>query len=232
MASVKYGGGIVQISGSIAGNTHARNRYGNYIRAKTKPINPNTALQQQIRAAMAELTLRWSATVTAAQRTAWNLYGSSVAMKNRLGEVVFLSGFNHYIRSNMINVQATIAIIDAGPTVFELPEQDPAFAITCTEAGQTISTAFDNSMDWADETDARMFIYQGQPQNAQRNFFDGPWRFHSTITGINGAPPASPNVQPVDFAVAEGQHIWCYARIMRIDGRISEPFRADTFCLA
>ncbi|GAI58374.1 unnamed protein product, partial [marine sediment metagenome] len=39
MALVKYGGGITQMSGSIAGNTFARNRYGNYVRSRTKPIN-------------------------------------------------------------------------------------------------------------------------------------------------------------------------------------------------
>ena len=82
MALVKYGGGVVQMSGSIGGDTHARNRYGNYIRARTKPINPNTDLQVAIRAAMAFLADRWSQTVTSAQRTAWNLYGASVAMKN------------------------------------------------------------------------------------------------------------------------------------------------------
>ncbi|GAH13494.1 unnamed protein product, partial [marine sediment metagenome] len=50
MSLVKYGGGIVQMSGSIAGNTFARNRYGNYVRARTKPINPNSDRQVVVRA--------------------------------------------------------------------------------------------------------------------------------------------------------------------------------------
>lgn len=227
MALVKFGGGVVQMSGSIAGDTFARNRYGNYCRARTKPTNPNTALQQTVRAAVAVLTARWSQTLTAVQRTAWNLYADSVNMKNRLGEVVHLSGFNHYIRSNTVRLRVGAPIVDAGPTVFELPAQDPAFVVTASEAAQQITFAYDATMAWADEDDAYILFEQGQPQNAQRNFFAGPWRHCGQVEGVNGAPPASPKIAAGVFAVAEGQRMWAYARISRVDGRLSEPFRSD-----
>jgi len=227
MALVKYGGGIVQMSGSIAGDTHARNRYGNYIRARTKPTNPNTARQVQVRATLAFLVERWAETLTADQRTAWNLYASSVSMKNKLGETIHLSGFNHYIRSNSTRADISLGIIDAGPVNFTLPEADPTFAVTGTEAAQTLSVAYDDAMDWADETGAWLLLFQGQPQNTQRNFFGGPWRLLTVVEGVNGAPPADPKVADVIFAIAEGQRQWIYARIARADGRLSEPFRAD-----
>lgn len=232
MALIKFGGGVVQMSGSIAGNTFARNRYGNYCRSRTKPTNPNTGKQQTIRSAMAFLTARWAQTLTAAQRTAWNLYGSNVNMLNKLGETIQLSGFNHYIRSNMIRKQCALAIIDAGPVIFEVPAADPTYAITCSEATQQISTTFDNGMDWADEDGAFMVGYQGTPQNSQRNFFAGPWNAFMVIAGANGAPPASPSAQACAFAVSEGQHMWCYSRILRVDGRVSLPFRADILVAA
>lgn len=232
MALVKYAGGIGQMSGRIAGNVFSHNKGGNYVRVGTIPTNPRTARQTVIRAAMAFLTDRWANTLTAGQRTAWNLYASNVTVLNRLGESINLSGFNHYIRSNIIRKQVALAIIDDGPVVFEIPAQDPTYAITATEAGQTISTTFDNGMDWADEDGAFMIGYQGIPQNPQRNFFNGPWQAFMVISGVNGAPPASPAVQAVSYAVAELQHQWCYARILRADGRLSEPFRDDTFCAA
>lgn len=232
MALVKYGGGIIQMSGSIAGTTHARNRYGNYVRARTKPVNPNTNLQDVVRSAVAFLADRWANTLTNVQRIAWNLYASSVAMQNKLGETIHLSGFNHYIRSNMIRKQTTQAIIDDGPVVFELPAQDPTLAITATEAAQTIDVAFDNTMDWSTEAGALMFEFQGTPQNAQRNFFAGPWRIMGVLVGADPGPVASPHVRPVQFAIAEGQRQWIYARITRADGRLSEPFRADAFVAA
>lgn len=230
MALVRYGGGIVQMSGSIAGDTFARNRYGNYVRARTKPINPNTGLQTAVRAALAALTARWSQVLTANQRTAWNLYASNVAMKNRLGEVINLTGFNHYIRSNHFRQTYSKTIIDDGPVIFELPAQDPLFTCDGGEAAQQISVAFDDTMDWDNEDNGYLVYYQGVPQNAQRNFFAGPYRLLSFTAGVTGVPVASPVVEATVFAISEGQRQWYRARIYRADGRVSEPFRDDSFC--
>ena len=232
MALVKYGGGVVQMAGSIAGTTFARNRYGNYARARTKPVNPNSAGQVAVRAAMAFLTDRWSATLTIPQRTAWNLYAANVVMTNRLGESINLSGFNHYIRSNLEYKRIFGATQDSGPVIFEIPADDPTFAITASEATQNITVTHDASMPWADENGAAMLIYQGYPQNGQRNFFAGPWNYLANIPGINGAPAGSPSDHAAVIAFAEGQHLWCYARIVRVDGRLSQPFRADVLCAA
>ena len=232
MALVKFGGGVIQMSGSIAGNTFARNRSGNYARAKTKPVNPNTDRQAQVRAAIAFLVNRWSQTLTLAQRTAWNLYADNVNMKNRLGETIQLSGFNHYIRSNSWLAARGLPTIDPGPVIFELPTHDPAFAITCSEATQQITFTYNSTLPWATEDDSFIQFFQGSPQNHQRNFFAGPWRYCSAVGGVLGAPVASPHVVASVFAMAEGQRQWVYARIMRADARLSEVFRADTFCAA
>jgi hypothetical protein len=232
MALVKYGGGIVQMSGSIAGETFARNRYGNYARARTKPINPKTAFQTLIRSALAFITDRWAQALTAEQRTAWNLYASNVAMKNKLGEVIHLTGFNHYIRSNIALKRAGKVTVDDGPVIFELPAKDPTFAITASEGTQEIEFSWDDEMPWASETGAYLLLYQGQPQNAQRNFFDGPWKKIGHIAGQDGSPTLDPQAKAIVFAIAEGQRQWVYARILRADGRLSEVFRADTFCAA
>lgn len=232
MALIKFGGGITEMRGSMAGNVYSRNRYGAYIRSRTKPTNPNTPAQQAVRAALAFLTDRWAQTLTAAQRTAWNLYGASVVMLNKLGENINLTGFNHYIRSNLEYKRTFGATIDAGPVVFEIPAADPTFAITASEATQFISVTHDAGMPWADENGAAMLMYEGTPQNPQRNFFGGPWRYFANIPGINGAPAGSPSDHAAVIAFAEGQRLWAYARIVRADGRLSEPFRADTFVAA
>lgn len=232
MALLKFGGGITEMRGSIAGNVYSRNRYGAYARARTVPVNPNTARQVAIRAAIAFLTDRWANTLTAVQRTAWNLYASNVVMTNKLGESINLTGFNHYIRSNVVAKNFSLTIVDAGPVVFELPAQDPLYSFTISEATQQISTTYDDGMDWADETGANLLLSAGQPQNPQRNFFAGPWRLYGQVAGATGAPPAPPHGGASPFGVAEGQHVWCYARIRRADGRLSAPFRNDVFVAA
>jgi len=232
MALIKFGGGITEMRGSMAGNVYSRNKSGAYIRARTTPTNPNTAAQQAVRAAMSALTVRWAQTLTAAQRTAWNLYAASVAMTNKLGETMYLSGFNHYIRSNSILARAGLTLVDAGPTIFELPDTDPAFAITASEAAQEIAVVFDDTMAWANLDGAFMHIFQGSPQNAQINYFNGPWLYADSLVGVTVAGLASPQDVTAVTAFAELQKLWIYGRIQMADGRLSAPFRASCFAAA
>lgn len=223
MALIKYGLGITQISGSQGGTTFARNRYGNYTRAKTKPVNPNSVSQVLARSAVGALTQRWRVSLSAAQRTAWQTYANAVAMKNKLGETIYLSGFNHYIRSNSYLSYTGVAEIDAGPTVLALPEKDPTLAVAISVATQQISVTFDNALPWANEDGGFLIIYQGEPQNATRNFFAGPWKYCYRIEGDSVAPPASPGAISVQYTAVLGQKSWVYARVFRADGRLSEP---------
>jgi len=232
MGVVKFGFGITEVRGKVGGAVFSKNSTSHYVRNLTVPVNPNTARQVAVRAAVALLTARWSDTLTKLQRDAWDLYASLVTMENKVGEDIFLSGFNHYIRSNTISVSRGSAAIDAGPTIFELPAQDPTFAVAATEAAQTVTFTADITLPWAIETGGLMYVYQGKPQNAQRNFFGGPWRWIGTIVGIDPGGPVPPLVFPVAFAITEGQRQWTYGRIRRADGRLSEPMRADTFCAA
>jgi len=229
MALVKYGVGIAQMSGSVGGTTFARNKSGNYARNRTKPVNQNTSAQQIARSAIGQLTAMWGQVLTALQRAAWNLYASNLVMQNRLGDDIFLSGFNHFIRSNAARVQSGFDIVADGPTIFELPAKDASLAITPTENNQIISVAYNDTMDWLDEDGGFLFLYQGRPQNAQRNFFAGPYKLLAVIEGDSVTPPTTPEATAVIFAIAEGQRQWITARIGRADGRLSEPFRADEF---
>lgn len=232
MALVKYGGGIIQMAGSIAGNVFGRNRYGNYARARTIPTNPNTAAQQQVRAAIAWLVEHWSTTLTPAERTAWGLYADSVNMLNRLGEVMHLSGFNHFIRSNAIRKRNADTVITPGPVIFELPEHDPTLAFTASEAAQELEVTYDDTEEWCDLDNAHMYIFMGKPMNGQRNFFAGPWRLAHVIDGNATTPPTSPATVTCPFAIAEGQALWIYARIALADGRLSEKFRSGPTLVA
>jgi len=233
MALVKFGGGITQMSGSIAGNTFARNRYGNYVRSRTKPVNPNSTSQGVARSSVSFLTARWHDTLTAAQRVAWGTYANAVAMKNKLGETTYLSGFNHYIRSNAQRKQNALSTISAGPTTLALPGKDTTLAIQLNAAAQQISVVFDNTLPWAAETGSYMLLYMGSPQLATRNFFAGPWKYAGKISGATGSAPTSPQVINAPFTITAGQKVWCYATIVMLDGRVTEKmFCSSTTALS
>lgn len=214
-------------SGSMADMTFSHNRFGAYVRSRTKPVNPNSARQQKMRGIMALLTTRWGQTLTEDQRTAWELYGSSVVMKNRIGQDIYLTGFNHYLRSNSVLQDMGVALIDEGPTTFELPAKDPTIIVTASEATQQFDLAFDDTMAWPQTDNNYMYHLTGKPQNAQRNFFGGPWRGFRFLTGDTAVPLVSPQVLGALFHITQGQRAWTQYRIIREDGRLSEPFQAQ-----
>lgn len=215
---------ISKASGSLGGITGSRNRFGMYFRARSNPVNPNTDRQNVIRALMAQLTAAWGS-LTEAQRQGWNAYGSQVPRLNKLGETVYLTGFNHFVRTNVLNLQCGGTQISIAPTDLLLPGADSTFAITASEATQELSVTFDTGLDWVGEDGGYLAVFMGLPRNTQVNFFGGPWRFADSVDGESGTPPTSPATLAVPFAITEGQKVWAYARIIRADGRVSDPFR-------
>lgn len=227
MALIKLGAGVLQISGSIGGTTFARNRSGSYIRQRTIPVNPNSPRQLAARNNIQALTQSWNANLTPAQRQGWGLYADHVNVLNRLGETISLSGYNMFIRSNAILLGAGLSGVNDAPIIFELASSDPSFAVTISEATQVASVVFNDALAWANEDGAYMIIYQGQPRQNTRNFFNGNKRIIGYIEGDSITPPTSPSAQNCDWPVAEDQLVAMYGRIVRADGRASEPFRVD-----
>jgi len=230
MALIKFGGGVTQASGSIGGTTFARNRYGNYMRARTKPVNPNTQKQADIRACISQLSNVWSSALSVVERGAWNTYAAAIAMKNRLGESMYLTGFNHFIRSNTEWLNQGHVVTEAGPTTLLLPAKDTTIAFSGTADDQKISVTFDATRGWAASSAGVMYIYQGQPRNVTRNFFAGPWKYTGKIEGAS-TPPTSPTLLTAAFTLTLDQLVTCYARIRETDGRLSEPM-VGTFTVA
>lgn len=232
MALVKYGGGILEIRGSIGGQVHSKNRYGNYIRQRTIPVNPNSTRQQAVRADLAFLVEQWSAILTVAQRDAWAVYAAAITMTNKLGESIKLTGFNHFVRSNVSILNNALTYVPDGPVILSLPGSDPDFAVAFSEATQEISVTFDEEAAWVDQDLGFMSIHQGMPQLATRNFFGGPFRRIGLIAGDAITPPTSPQVISVSFPIAEGMKDWAFGRISTEDGRLSEIFRHDAIVAA
>lgn len=227
MALAKYGAGITQISGSIGGDVHARNRFGNYIRPRTKPVNPHSLRQESARATVSFLAEYWHQNLDGTQRGLWDVYAAAVAMKNRLGETIHLTGFNHFVRTNCARLNYGQPAFDAAPSILSLAEKDPT--LVCSEetiATQQFTFTFDTE-GWAANGDSKMamLLYQGQPQLASRNFFAGPWRYMDVVgagEGIGGTAPSD-----AVFPFALGQKVWFQARIMTDSGRLSEPWTVD-----
>jgi len=234
MGLVKYGAGVIQMSGSIAGDVHARNRFGNYIRPRTNPVNPQSERQTSIRSIIAYLAEYWrESPMTDAIRIAWQTYASSFNWVNRLSEQVTLTGFNAFVACNAARLTAGGNVISAAPTTLGLPGNDPTVAVTISAAANVLNVAFDDGLDWLDEDGGFLALYMGQPQSPSRNFFGGPFRFAGAVAGDAVTPPTTPDATiACPFTAIEAQKAWIECRVIRADGRITTLWRPDPVIIA
>lgn len=223
---------LTQASGSVGGLTYSHTAGGMYMRARSIPVNPNTGNQLDVRAAMTALVTAWTETLSAAQRATWDLYGANTPTTNPLGEQIFLSGQNWYIACNTPRLQAqtklggapAIARVDSAPIIFDRGTfTTPTFGAT---QDVELETSFTNTDAWAGEVGSILLIYEGQPKNPSRNFFNGPYRLIGVVRGAV-IPPTSPvaitaaTIASLGYTFAQDQNLWVAYAVSRADGRLS-----------
>lgn len=212
------------MSGSMGGVTASHNRFGQYLRTRVTPVNPNTDRQQGVRSVFQALSNDWTNSLNAAERAAWNLYASIVVVKDAMGQDIYLTGYNHFLRSNCVALGGSVAQVDSGPTIFTLADSDETMTGTVDEAGQEISVAFNDALPWLDEDEALMQISMSRPANAGVDFVPPVSRIAGYLLGDSITPLTTPQVLDCPFGVAEGQKVIVTGRILRADGRLSGKF--------
>ncbi len=218
-------------SGSAGGITVSHNRAGQYMKARSLPTNPNTSFQQAVRDFVSQLSALWVSTLTQAERDKWTTYAENVAVINRLGDTMFLTGLNMYVRSNVPILQAGFARQDDAPVIFSLGDFT-APVIVGSEGVQQVAVTFTTTDDWVGEDDAAMMVYVSRPVNASINYFKGPYRLAGTVDGDAITPPTSPALIDVPFAITEGQKLFTRAQVFRADGRLSADTRDGRLVIA
>lgn len=141
MARIKFSPVVGEISGSIGGSTFQKNRFGFTVRKKPLPPSIISALQYNNRVNMARVISAWAG-LTAAQRKAWDNFLSFSAAYARLNKNALLSGFNLFVRYNIIRLNAGLEIRTAlsyvtppfVPVGLTLELQSPSLPVIITEA--------------------------------------------------------------------------------------------------
>lgn len=209
--------GSAAASGSMGGNTAARNRYGAYMRAKVTPVNPQSALQSAQRSRFALLVAAWS-TLTTAQRDAWEVYANATPKNDVFGQPITLPGRQVFIGSNALRLQAGLTIVEDGPTELTIPGLTaPVPTIT---AGDPASVVFTTTDQWAGEVGGALLLFLSPPKSPTRSFHRNPYRYAGKIAGA-GTPPTSPATIPVPYVYTAGQKCFWKAVALTADGRVS-----------
>lgn len=208
-----------QLSGSAGGLTAAHNRYGQYVRNRSIPVNPNSTRQQAVRAAFSAATLAWR-NLTQAQRDAWTAYAQETPILNRLGETVIPTGQAMFVRTNTFRLGLTATILDTAPATPGLSTLGATPSLLVSDGGEILFAATGG-------TALGPAIAQiGPALSPGRTFFRGPYTFSATTTltatgGTFTAPastryglPATGERRPIRIAGSDAA------------GRLSDTFEA------
>ncbi len=210
-----------KLSGVIGGTVASHNRGGQYLRARVTPVNPNTPLQQAVRTIFANLAAAWQG-LTDLQRAAWDDYGANVPVVNRIGETINLTGFNHYLRSNVPREQVGLARVDDGPTTFSLPALGIQTFTAIAGAGLLIASTVHSDTDaWVSEDGAALLINFSQQKAPTINFYKGPFNSQLPLLGDSAFPPTSPFASITTIPATAGNIVFGHYRLTRADGRLS-----------
>lgn len=119
-------------SGSLAGQTSSRNRFGQYRRSRAIPVNPNTSAQQSARDDFSAASQAWRG-LTQAQRDAWAAFAATRPRTNSLGQTIYLTGHQTFVglRALFAAVGLTLPMVPpagAAPALTALSVVDPTAA--------------------------------------------------------------------------------------------------------
>lgn len=89
-------------SGSQAGTTASRNRFGQYKRTRAIPVQPRTPKQTNTRAQFTTASSRWRS-LSDPQRTAWNDYAAQISYNDSLGSPYNPTGAALFVASSVAN---------------------------------------------------------------------------------------------------------------------------------
>lgn len=167
-------------SGSQAGTTASRNRFGQYKRTRAIPVNPSTPQQLVQRARMSTNAAGWRA-LTDAQRAGWESLGASISRTDALGQAYTMNGFMAYCSVNNNNLDAGNAIVATAPALVTPPAILTA-VITSTAAAMSIAYT---ATPLAAGVRLMSFV---SPQKSAGRAFNGDYR----LIAVSAAAAASP----------------------------------------
>jgi hypothetical protein len=193
------------------------------MRTHIKPVNPASEAQVLRRSALSNLTSRWSATLTPAQRIAWAAYATGTAWTNKLGQAIVLSGNQAYTYINGARVAAGLALTDTPPLLPGVA-LTPAATITAEAAGNTITVVTaPTGFAVADPLNAIAVFRYLQTRGGSYSTFRGR-RLMSLIPG-NAVPPVFPQVLNAGQELLQNANVPAEIVLFDINQRVSAPFR-------
>jgi hypothetical protein len=167
-------------SGSMNAVTASRNRYGQYLRTRATPVNPNSTNQGTVRNRLSVNSAAWRA-LTAGQRAGWADLASSMNRTDSLGQSNPLTGFSAYVSVNNNQLAAGNAVLSDAPALLT---PSGLLTATLTLTAASFSLAYTATPLGAG---VRMFTYVSPQRSAGRGY-ESDYR----LLAVSAAAAASP----------------------------------------
>ena len=172
-------------SGSVAGTTSSRNRFGQYRRTRAIPVNPNTPAQSNMRAILGACATNWSS-LTEPQKMAWSTWTALHPQLDSLGQSVVLTGAMAFNKVNCVLVMMGRAAVIYPPAdpLPDAPALGAAVLEVVAHAWDTATLAF---LPTPVPSGVSFLIY-GSPPKSSGTSFNGDFRF-LTFAPASGVSP-------------------------------------------
>lgn len=195
MAKFTAGVGFGQASGSVAGSTYSRNRYGTYIRNKAVPTNPMTTRQQAIRAAFGNLSQQWRG-LTSAQRAEYRTQAATITFTDSLGQSYSPSGFGLFMSVNQVRIALGLTVATTPPAQ---QTQAVITALSATAVGSTgvVTVTFAPAI----AASSYYELAATAPMSAGKNYFSASWY---KVLGYLQSTDTSPYTATTAYAAVFG----------------------------
>lgn len=181
MAIIRPGHVIGAISGNLQSINFVQGRYGQYVRKRLVRTKKATEAQLDRRARFLQLITEWPVFGPEIQNT-WNKAASLISFTNRLGIPRNITGFQLYIKMNLLR-RASHATWPIPPIT--LIRTAPAYDVelNASEGGAI-------SVDWSHPTlpaNANAYIYGARSLTTSQTHFFNDWKYLDITASAPGA---------------------------------------------
>jgi len=107
---------LTDARGSVGGTTASKNHYGSFMRARIKPVNPQSIAQIETRAILKTLAKNWR-NLTDVQRQGWRQLATQISFTDSIGQSFTLTGEALYIQNNCNLAKVGSTFISDAPSI-------------------------------------------------------------------------------------------------------------------
>lgn len=227
MATIRTGSIVSDIRGSVGSETYSRNPGGLYVKARSTPTQPASSHRDLTQLALTTITQAWSGTLTEAQRAGWRQYAKRWPIPNRLGQMIHVTGLNHFVRCNFYEFLSHTSVrnLNAPPSG---PAHIPTFTFTANGTSNQVTIALPMTNYSPPPTEQRLYLFLGEGINSGRTYYSSPWRWSGYNWWSGSYWVNSPWTVSTPWPISAGNKIFAKIVTVLTDAETSGPYPCST----